>query len=220
MVQSGICSLIIEEVDGAWEYTAYVDISGSTYAPIIRIDRPESITEGTTLKATIGCMAPYDIDDDNTDDSMTKVAGLVDDVASQSYDVAIGLGLGTLLVIGAWFAGIIGSASSVKNRDKREKPNSPKGETPEEKVIPDLEEEDEFTFIDEDDISFEDDEDEPVVVETKEEEMPTQESTKSASASGRLSALRQEMTSDDDSPQEQKPVDDLESRMNKFFADK
>ena len=220
LIQSGICSLIIEEVDGAWEYTAYVDISGSTYAPIIRIDRPESITEGTTLKATIGCMAPYDIDDDNTDDSMTKVAGLVDDVASQSYDVAIGLGLGTLLVIGAWFAGIIGSASSVKNRDKREKPNSPKGETPEEKVIPDLEEEDEFTFIDEDDISFEDDEDEPVVVETKEEEMPTQESTKSASASGRLSALRQEMTSDDDSPQEQKPVDDLESRMNKFFADK
>ena len=220
LVQSGICSLIIEEVDGTWEYTAYVDISGSTYAPIIRIDRPESITEGTTLKATIGCMAPYDIDDDNTDDSMTKVAGLVDDVASQSYDVAIGLGLGTLLVIGAWFAGIIGSASSVKNRDKREKPNSPKGETPEEKVIPDLEEEDEFTFIDEDDFSFEDDEDEPVVVETKEEEMPTQESTKSASASGRLSALRQEMTSDDDSPQEQKPVDDLESRMNKFFADK
>ena len=96
LIQSGICSLIIEEVDGAWEYTAYVDISGSTYAPIIRIDRPESITEGTTLKATIGCMAPYDIDDDNTDDSMTKVAGLVDDVASQSYDVAIGLGLGTL----------------------------------------------------------------------------------------------------------------------------
>ena len=115
---------------------------------------------------------------------------------------------------------LIGSASSVKNRDKKENANSPKGETPEEKVIPDLEEEDEFTFIDEDDISFEDDEDEPVVVETKEEEMPTQESTKSASASGRLSALRQEMTSDDDSPQEQKPVDDLESRMNKFFADK
>ena len=50
--------------------------------------------------------------------------------------------------------------------------------------------------------------------------MPIQESTKSASASGRLSALRQEMTSDDDIPQEQKPVDDLESRMNKFFADK
>ena len=220
LVQSGICSLIIEEVDGSWEYTAYVDISGSTYAPIIRIDRPESITEGTTLKATIGCMAPYDIDDDGTDDSMTKVAGLVDDVASQSYDVAIGVGLGTLLVIGAWFAGIIGSASSVQNRDKKENTKSPKGETPEEKVIPDLEEEDEFTFIDEDDISFEDDEDEPVVIETREEEMPTQESTKSASASGRLSALRQEMTSDDDSPQEQKPVDDLESRMNKFFADK
>ena len=37
---------VVEEVDGTWEYTAYVDISGSTYAPIIRIDRPESISGG------------------------------------------------------------------------------------------------------------------------------------------------------------------------------
>ena len=60
-------------------------------------------------------------------------------------------------------------ASKIGTKGKQ---NSPKGETPEEKTIPDLEEEDEFTFIDEDDISFEDDEDEPVVVETKKKKCP------------------------------------------------
>ena len=49
-------------------------------------------------------MAPYDVDDDSTDKFHDEIAGLIDDVASQSYDIAIGIGLGTLLLIGAWFA--------------------------------------------------------------------------------------------------------------------
>ena len=66
--------------------------------------------------------------------------------------------------------------------------------------------------IDEDDISFEDDEDEPDFAVEAQEEIPIQVSAKSATAEWTIErSENKEMTSDDDNPEEQKPIDDIES---------
>ena len=74
MMEGSVCQLKIEVIDGDWEKNIAIDVFGSVYAPGVSIDRPSEIGDGAEVSATISCLAPWDVDDNPDDDSMTVYA--------------------------------------------------------------------------------------------------------------------------------------------------
>ncbi len=216
------CRIELESIDSSWSATQIVDVVTPDYTPTFVIKGTDGISDSGDgiaeyrLEATLSCDSPYDIDDDSEDDSATarftpKSASIV----GQS-DVVISLVVAGILLVVAFFAGAFtpSSTSKVNQKKKTVKAIPEVGDKVSEHVEEAVEdEEDEFSFV------FEDEPKETVVEETV-VEVPVEEviididEEVDSSASGRLAALRDEMDGDENKNLTR------EERMNRFFADK
>ena len=222
MLVSANCILALNEIESGWNTRIFVDIASSTYAPILSIDRPEIIEAGSIITANISCEAPWDTDDDASDDSSSAIAEVVPLVEFGSGDVVWTISVATTLIGIAWLGGIIGSRKSVTTK----KSTSTKSE----KKTVEIPVRDEPT----DDISLDElDELDDLLDEIQEQELPEEiveilsedavvnnPISEDPSASGKLGALRREIAIDDDDDTEVIEQEDIRSRMDRFFSER
>ena len=107
MMEGSVCQLKIEVVDGNWEKNVAIDVFGSVYAPGVSLERPSEIGDGAEVSATISCLAPWDVDDNPDDDSMTVYASNLPVVTYGSSDVYWTIGIALLMLVVAFFAGVL-----------------------------------------------------------------------------------------------------------------
>ena len=212
MMEGSVCKVDIALTDGSWQKSVAVDIYESKYAPSIKIPRTDKIKDGAEVSATISCLAPWDKDDNIDDDSMTVFASKIPLVTYESGDLYWTGGIAALLLVIAYFGGILNiqrpEPVGVKKVEPQIKENAPDISKPE-------------TEIKVDDISLEDEISEPdpepesePLIEPEEEVLDIDDST----ASGRLSVLRRELETDSSVTLDTK--EDLSSRMDSFLADR
>ena len=196
-----------------WSTTRVVDIARSDYAPVVFINNPDGIENGINLEATLSCDSPYDVDDNPDDDTMNAVfKAKIQPVVEQS-DIFTSIGVASVLLIVAFFAGIFSQNKPQKQPKKnlQSKP-LPKITRDESEIIEEVEDDDdEFSFVYDEEAMVE-------VIETPVEEIPVEEviididEESDETASGRLASLRDEIGEDGDKSQSR------EDRMNRFFG--
>lgn len=204
---------ILSLISADWSRDLFVDIAGSSHAPILQIKRPSELASGDTLTASISCTSPWDVDDDLTDDSKAVNAGKVPAITYESTDLLWTLSIAVIMVAIAWLLGVIRPKHVRTPRDKTSKKTSPKKE---EKVV-EMTIEPEVDDMSLDDISItpEPEEITPPPQEPEEEVIDIDDET----ASGRLSALRREISTDDNAPAASSK-EDLAGRMDSFLKDR
>jgi len=218
MLESATCILTLSQKESGWNTSIFVDIASGTYAPIISVDRPVVIEAGMLVNAEISCEAPWDQDDDASDDSGSAIAEAIPLVEFGSGDVVWTLSVATILIGLAWLGGIIGTRKAVGSG----KSDVKKSETPiERKTISDHELDD-ISLDDLDDLLDEipeldlgGDSVEMVV----EEAVVNKPIIDDGSASVKLGALRREIATDDDDV-EVVEREDIGSRMDRFFSER
>lgn len=224
MMEGSVCQLDIVVEDGDWDKSVALDIYGSTYAPSVRIDRPSAIEDGAEVSATVSCLAPWDIDDNPSDDSMTVFASNIPLVKYESGDLYWTFGIAIVMLIVAFFTGLLNIQRS-EIKDLKAPSKTTKGETkpsPEQKevveLINDTAGDDDISLGDENTmIEISNDSEETMeeeFIEPEEEAIDIDDD----SASGRLSALRKEMASDSNEKPESR--DDLSKRLDSFLKDR
>jgi hypothetical protein len=208
-LESVPCILSLSSPD--WSRNLFVDIAGSSHAPILQIERPDELASGDALTASISCASPWDVDDDDTDDSKVVNAGKVPAITYESSDLLWTLSIAAIMVAIAWLLGIVRPKRVRPPRKQTAKPTPVKKE---EKVV-------EMTIEpDADDISLDE-----VSITPEPEQTPPEEPEEEVididdeTASGRLSALRKEITTDGNTPVASSKVD-LASRMDSFLKDR
>ena len=222
-MQGSICFVLLENEDNNWDKQILFDATalGSINTPTTT--RPNSMEEGDLIRATISCDAPWDIDDNPEDDTLTKLAPGIPLVTYESSDIYWTLGIGILLLVVAYFAGILKIGEGVtkkKATGKKPKPSTnqiTKEKSPQKEVVEVVTEEE----INIDDLSFEiEDSATPEVQEPEDDSEEIEEviDIDDNTASGRLSALRREMSSDDKPKKDTK--EDLARRMDSFLKDR
>ncbi|MBB70701.1 MAG: hypothetical protein CMB28_06315 [Euryarchaeota archaeon] len=225
MMEGSVCRLDIATTDGNWETSIALDIFsnyGTQTAPRVTLDRPSEVDDGAEVSATVSCLAPWDVDDNPEDDTMTTYASKRPLVTYESTDIYWSGGVAILMLIIAYFGGILNLRKPVP--EKKEVPLQVK-EPVQKKTEPEIQVVSED--IDLDDISFDEDIGEPDITEDEPEPLsepivePEEEviDIDDSSASGRLSALRKEMDSDSDG-QVSKSREDLAKRMDSFLKDR
>ena len=207
-----------------------IDVYGSVYAPGVTIDRPSEIGDSAEVSATVSCLAPWDIDDNPEDDSMSVYASNLPVVTYGSSDVYWTIGIALLMLVVAFFGGVLNLRNEEHDLGEKKLPQSthspkPVIEKEEVKVVQDDIVLDDMNL---DDISFEQgiettdevfvspqvSQENEIVVEPEEEVIDIDDST----ASGRLSALRKEMATD--SGQKDNSRDELSKRLDSFMKDR
>ena len=208
-----------------------IDVYGSVYAPGVTIDRPNEIGDGAEVSATISCLAPWDIDDNPEDDTMTVYASNLPVVTYGSSDVYWTIGIALLMLVIAFFAGAlnINKKDAILPEKKVVLPSDrPKPVPKKQEEVQVVEDDAVQSDINLDDISFEqgtemtdelvsEQKDLPIdemLVEPEEEVIDIDDS----SASGRLSALRREMETD--SGDKESSRDELSKRLDSFLKDR
>ena len=213
IMEGSICQVDIVKTDGKWQKSVAVDIYGSKYAPSIQIDRPDKIDDDAEVTATISCLAPWDVDDDSTDNSMKVYADNLPLVTYESSDLYWTGGIALILIVLAYFGGVLNLKRPEDKVVKKEEPVIRKEVVEETKP-------DEEIVIDDMSLGEEPFEEEPPEEEEEVEIEPEEEviDIDDSSASGRLSALRREIKTDLDPVSE--PEDDISSRLDAFLKDR
>jgi hypothetical protein len=205
------CILSLSSPD--WSKELFVDIAGSSHAPILQIKRPTELVSGDTLTASISCASPWDVDDDLSDDSRVVNAGKVPAITYESSDLLWTLSIAAIMVAIAWLLGIIRPKQIRPPRKQAEKPAGQKRE--EKEVEMTVEPEVDDISLGEVSVTPEPEQTAPPQQEPEEEIIDIDDET----ASGRLSALRREITTDGNSPATLSK-EDLASRMDSFLKDR
>ena len=220
IMEGSVCRIDLSMEDGDWSTSILVDIYGSKYAPSITIDRPKEVTDNAEISAKIICNAPWDIDDIPEDDMVTVYASQLPLVTYGSSDIYWTIGIGIILVLIAYLGGVLNLNNTAKVKKEKEDVDieNATNNLPTNEV--ELQIEEISSAESQSDISFEEDlQDE----ETMDEEISSDEIEEESididdgSASGRLSALRQEMASDGSEPEQK---DDINTRMDSFFKNR
>lgn len=217
IMEGAVCKVDIES-EGGWKQSVAVDIYGSKYAPSVRVERPTEVGDNAEVTATVSCLAPWDIDDNPDDDTVTSFASKLPIVTYESSDIYWTSGIAILLVILAYLGGVLKLKQPEPEVEKEEKPVIKIEKKP---VVEEV--------VQIDDISLEDDatttvsqiEDQPVPVEEPEPVVSVEEEAidiDDGTASGRLSALRKEIDTDSDGSEKSK--DDISKRLDSFFANR
>ena len=223
-MDNSVCTVEMSQDDGAWSKTFFVDIEGASVAPIIVIDRPAEVTGGSILTASISCLEPWDIDDNSDDNTITAVADELPLIEYQSSDLYWTFGIAAVLLVVAWFAGILTVRPKGEGGSKWK--NSPKNPYKKSIDLPAVEEEETEVEMEIDDISF--DENDFSEIETDIQPEPVAEPEPEPepvydidddTASGRLSAMRFEIETDAD-PGTTDKKDDISSRLDSFLKDR
>lgn len=233
ILEDAVCELTVE-ASGGWSTSYIVDIAYADFAPVVFIENPNTIEKDEQIIASIGCSVPFDVDDNEDDDTAStfyKAEGLL---SVTSNDVGWVVAIAALLFAGAWFGGVIRppSSSSTGSRPPRERTPSESGNengsssadgSQEETVSPenDAEEEDIQMVVEQrervgETLEVSDEGVETVsVVEVGEAVDPEQNPTP-VTASGRLASLREEIVEDE----VVEPKGSIEDRMKDFFGDR
>ena len=218
IMEGSVCQVDVSIVGGDWDKSVAVDIYGSNYAPSVRIDRPSAMGDGDEVTATASCLAPWDIDDNTEDNTMTVFASKLPLVTYESSDVYWTGGIAIIMVILAYFGGILNlkreeeTSQKPKAQEKISKVQQPVKEVPEVVSEDDISLDDLSLEIEDD---FEEDQSEPEMeIQPEEEVIDIDDGT----ASGRLSALRREIETD--SPSKPDTKEDLSRRMDSFLKDR
>ena len=192
--------------------TVIVDIGGSEYAPVKVIKDPGNIDDGEQIKATISCNAPYDIDENPSDDTKSADYNEESSINVSGSDILTTIMVAGILIVIAFWQGLL------QVKDEKDLPKSTDLEIKHtekvEQVIKVEEEIDDINFEFEEDIIEQSeevidlDDEEPISIEESVVQEPDY------SASGRLASLRDEL--DDDKVIERRPLRD---RMDDFFND-
>ena len=149
MMEGSVCQLKIKVVDGSWEKSIAIDVFGSVYAPSVRIERPSDIGDGAEVSATISCLAPWDVDDNPEDDSMTVYASNLPVVTYGSSDIYWTIGIALLMLVIAFFAGVLNIQRSDLELNDKKLPS------PKQQPRPVVEKKDEVQLV-QDEISIDD----------------------------------------------------------------
>lgn len=216
-LENAICSVKISHIEGSWTKTIDINIAEGKYAPVIKIKRPAELIEGDTGEARISCLSPWDIDDNDDDDYKTAIATKIPVLTYESSDITWTISIAAVMLGVAWFVGLLRFKTGEKPIQKKKTTTTQQSET---KTI---DEEIDELEIELDDMSFEEDEEsiaeEPILPpEPTPEKSPQIIDIDEGSASGKLSALRMEMETDDKNPS--KKVDNISSRLDSFLKDR
>ena len=211
------CRIEVIDKESSWETTRIVDIVTSDYAPVVIISNPQGISDKHLLEATLECDAPYDVDDNPEDNTVTTIFyAKSEPVVEQSEVVTIVLVATVLLIVG-YFSGMLNPKDlELKKTEQKTVPLStaPASESKKTEPIMDIEEdEEEFSFEPIQETSIE------VFEQVSEEPAPVDEiidldEEREETASGRLASLRSEIESGDRKPETR------EERMKRLFGDR
>jgi len=107
IMTDSIC--VVNLVQGDWSMDVSVDIS-ATLAPKLSVPRP---TGDSTMpvNATFSCQAPWDIDDDPSDNTHDLVLSSQPNIIPVSSDTVYAIGTGLLIIAVLWLLGVIRPAS-------------------------------------------------------------------------------------------------------------
>ena len=201
------CRINIDSPDSAWSETLIIDIGGIDYAPIIEIDNPGVLDDDDLVNVELRCDQPYDIDDNSEDDTAQAYYKSSKAETIEGSDVLIGILTSGLILVVAYFAGLLSNKPRV-SRTRKDEVSIPVQENVEEQeiVVESDDEQDEFNLqIEEEEEEVPIDlDDEPVIEELRVDD---------SSASGRLASLRGEILIDEE-PKDTRPISD---RMDDFF---
>jgi hypothetical protein len=88
--------------NGGWSTSALIDVTAVGFAPEINLDRPSGLTSGSKLIATISCAAPWDVDDDSSDDTATLVLSEQTDITEAVTSWIWSAGVAVILIGIMW----------------------------------------------------------------------------------------------------------------------
>ena len=194
-----------------------IDVAEGDFPPVVVIPAPADLSDNEQLEATLRCDAPYDIDDDTSDDTATALFTKSSEPIVEGSEIVVTLLVAALLLIVAYFGGMLTSSPSGRKKSVPQVKETPRSEDASETVTQDVEEgeeEDEFSF----EIPEESTQDSETIVE---ERLPVDTvevievpDVEDVSPSGRLASLRDEMTGEAPS------TEGREDRMARFFEDR
>jgi len=225
-----VCVLVVE-ADGGWSSRYVVDIAYAEFAPVISIEEPAGVQKDERITATIGCDAPFDLDDDPSDNAASTYHKPSSTLAVTSSDMAFIAGTAIIIVVVAWVAGVIRPRSARSEGQIEEEVNAkqpaPSTKTPEPLPSTSSDEDDDDISIVMDDATDHTDHELATEVEVHDEPEPQISDLDAATLvehipvvdttpSGRLASLREEMGADG---QDSEPTESIEDRMSRFFSD-
>lgn len=213
------CRIDVIDKESSWETTRIVDIVTSDYAPVVIINNPQGISDKHLLEATLVCDAPYDVDDNPEDNTVTAIFyAKSQPVVEQSEMITIVIVATVLLIVG-YFTGMLNPKDLEQKKEATKtvplsiapatvsKENEPREDVDEDGY------EDEFSFESIQETT------EEVIEHEMEESAPIEEiidldEELEETASGRLASLRSEIESGDRKPETR------EERMKRLFGDR
>ncbi|MDA7740996.1 hypothetical protein N8930_04415, partial [Euryarchaeota archaeon] len=209
------CRVEVNTVDNSLDepLVRVIDIAEGDFPPVVIIPAPSELADNKQLKATLSCDAPYDLDDDPSDNEATALYIKAQQPIVESSEIVISLVVASLLLVVAYLTGMMGTKQKASSKPKP-KPlptdtTQPIAEpSPVEQVE---EEEDEFSFeLTEEPVS------ESIVTEESQQvdtveiiDLPDEEDV---TPSGRLASMRDELTDN------QPSAEGREDRMRRFFG--
>ena len=211
------CRINVYDKESSWETTRIVDIVTSDYAPVVIINNPQGISDKHLLEATLVCDAPYDVDDNPEDNTVTTIFyAKSEPVVEQSEMVTIVIVATVLLIVG-YFSGMLNPKDLEQKKEVTKTdplPNAPSTVSKEnEPSRDDEEDEEEFSFEPIQEATVEVFEQE-IEERTPVEEIIDLDEELDETASGRLASLRSEIESGDRKPETR------EERMKRLFGDR
>ncbi len=209
------CRVEINTVDNSLDepLVRVINIAEGDFPPVVIIPAPLELADNKQLKATLACDAPYDVDDDQSDNEATALYTKAQQPIVESSEIVISLVVASLLLVVAYLAGMMSTKPKTDSKSKplptsTLQPETESETSPVEEVV---EEEDDFSFeLTEEPVPERFETEEIAQVDTVEViDLPDEEDV---SPSGRLASLRDEMT------ENQPSAEGREDRMRRFFG--
>ena len=129
---------VLENIDcwlqlntSGWSGVWSIDLVSSDHVPILDLDRP-LVDDGEKVVATLFCDAPYDVDDDASDDSAFIVLSKMEITGSVEAGIMWSSGIAILVLVGLWWAGLLLPSTAKSGSPEAE------GKSPHEKKTPNI----------------------------------------------------------------------------------
>ena len=206
VLEDAVCFLTVNSKESDFKAEVLVGFVGSDFTPNIRISS-EGLNDQEQLEALIRCNSPFDIDDDESDNTASVLFELEEAQPLNTSNVLVSA-LIVAVLVGIYLFAVQrqdkqSSRTSTPAQTNKKTAAVTPSKTTESSPAPQDSDEEEIAITQESDIE---EESIPSLVE----EIPVLED---ASASGRLDSIRREMNPEDDEEQQSS----IEERMSKFF---
>ena len=98
VLEDAVCFLTVTSKESDFKAEVLVKFTGSDFSPNVRIDS-DGLGDQEQLDAQLRCNSPFDVDDDESDNSATIIFELEEPTALSTSNVVISLLVTTALVI-------------------------------------------------------------------------------------------------------------------------